>query len=229
MRRILTHNLTIIIFLSFILLILSFVKVNISIVTNAEDRIMNNAEELQAKETALLLGALVYPDGRLGTVLQDRADSTLALYKAGKIDYILVSGDNGSIGYDEVNPTKKYLVANGVDPQRIYTDNAGFDTYDSIVRAQEIFGVENMVIVTNEFHLPRALYIADSIGIDAIGYKSDIRVFDDINRRNAIRELFARIKSYVDIKTSASPTLLGKQILIGEDLSSESWSSKAYD
>lgn len=163
--------------------------------------------------TGIILGAGVYPNGNLSPMLKDRVDTTIELYKNNKITKILVSGDHGRKEYDEVNAIKDYLLENNVPKEDIFLDHAGFDTYDSMYRAKYIFEVSDAVIITNEFHLPRALYIADKIGIDAVGVNADKRNYPRVEF-NKLREKIASIKAYLDIKIEAEPTHLGPKIPI---------------
>ncbi len=118
---------------------------------------------------ALVLGASVYRDGRLSPMLEERAKTGLELYRAGLVQKILVSGDNMKASYNEVIPIRKYLLAQGVPEEDVFTDFAGFNTYDSMYRAHEIFGVKNVFVVTQRFHLSRAIYTARQLGLNAFG------------------------------------------------------------
>ena len=123
-------------------------------------------EPAQAKpaDAIIILGAYVRPDGALSWILRDRLDTGLELYRAGLAPKILVSGDHGQKNYNEVQTMKDYLLDHDVPAQDIFMDHAGFDTYDSLYRARDIFQVKSAIIVTQNFHLPRALYIARRLG-----------------------------------------------------------------
>jgi len=176
--------------------------------------------ETSKKQTALVLGARVWGNGEMSDIFKDRVETAISLYKDGKVEKILVSGDHGRKDYDEVNTAKKYLLANGVTPEDIFLDHAGFDTYDSLYRARDIFLAESLIIVTQEFHLPRALYIANGLGIDACGISSDLhRYYGETKRNN--REVLAKIKAWFDITFNSKPKYLGNQIpLSGSGLKS---------
>jgi len=133
----------------------------------------------------------------------------------------LISGDHGTSEYDEVNTIKDYLIEHGIDGADIFTDHAGFDTYDSIYRAKDIFEVESMIIVTQEFHLPRAIYIANALNIENIGAVADKRDYRD-KERNQMRESIARVKAFLNINLKAKPKFLGGKIPITGE-SSNSW------
>lgn len=168
-------------------------------------------------DAVMVLGARVYSNGNPSAVLADRLDYAYEIYKNKKAKKILVSGDHGREDYDEANGMKDYLLKKGVPREDIFLDHAGFNTYDSMYRAKEIFGVKTMVISTQEFHMDRSLYIARSIGIDAYGYPSDDKQIYGMNRLN-LRETLARIKAFIDVEiTKRKPKYLGDIIPIDGD------------
>ena len=148
---------------------------------------------VEAPECVLVLGAGVRPDGSPSPVLRDRLEEALALYESGRGDRILVSGDHRAANYDEPNAMRKWLEAHGVPAERIFMDHAGLDTYSSVWRAKNVFGVSRAVVVTQRFHLPRALWLARSLGMEAEGAEADRRL-----NRGAIwfelRELVSRTR-----------------------------------
>mgnify|MGYP003623553766 CR=1 FL=1 len=167
----------------------------------------------------LVLGAKVKPSGDLSSVLQDRCEVGVAAYKLGAAPKLLLSGDHGTVGYDEVSAMQAYAEAQGVPPQDIFLDHAGFSTYDSMVRAKEVFGAERILIVTQPFHLSRAVYIARSIGLDAYGMGSDLRNYGPYSTVfNELREIAARAKDsfYVNVWKPA-PKYRGESIDLGGD------------
>ncbi len=204
-----------------IIVVIAFVVINIYIINSTKSQIFAIQDNVTARQTALLLGARVYDDGRLSHVMEDRALTAIQLYQSGKVDKILISGDHGTSGYDEVNTIKDYLINQNVSQENIFTDHAGFDTYDSIYRARDIFEVDSMIIVTQKFHLPRAVYIANSLGVKTIGIVADRRQYRD-KERNQIRESVARVKAFLDVIFKAEPKFLGNKIPITGD-SSNSW------
>ena len=161
-----------------------------------------------------VLGCGVRPDGSPSDMLKDRLKTALLLYEFGVSDYILVSGDNGKVDYNEVGVMKTYLVNQGVPEDRIYMDHAGFSTYESLYRARAIFGVEKMVLVTQEYHLSRALYIAKERGIDAVGVAADFHIYSGQQLRD-LREVLARVKDFIWCVFEPKPTYLGESIQIG--------------
>ena len=162
-------------------------------------------------DAVMVLGALVYGDGTPSPVLQDRLLFAYELYRAGRAKKILVSGDHGARDYDEVNAMKNFLIAKGVPGEDIFMDHAGFNTYDSMYRAKEIFGVRTLLVSTQEFHMGRALYIARKLGMDAYGYASPDRYVYSITRLRQ-RESLARIKAFIDVE------LLRRKPKFGGDL-----------
>jgi SanA protein len=202
-----------------ILAILGFLStwsINKYVKNYSSDYIVDNLQEIPNAYTAIVLGSQVFNDGSLSTYMKDRADKTIELYKAGKVKRILVSGDHGTKEYDEVNTIKRYLNAAGIPDKDIFLDHAGFNTYNSMVRAKKIFKVKDAIIVTQKFHLPRSIFIAKKTGINAVGYVADNRNYYS-GRRNSIRENLARVKSYFEVMFNISPEYLGDEIPITGD------------
>lgn len=140
-----------------------------------------------------------------------RLNQAILLYKSGVASKIIMSGDHGRNEYDEVRVMKEYAINKGVLSQDIFMDHAGFSTYDSVVRAKEIFAVEKMVIVTQKYHLSRALYIANFFGIEAYGVSSDLRSHSGTLKRE-LREILARDKDVLKCVFKPDPTYLGEVI-----------------
>ncbi len=184
--------------------------------------IFSNIEKVPNCYTALVLGAKVYDDGRLSGVLKDRVDTGLDLYRLGKIKRFLLSGDHGRKDYDEVNQMEKYLVSKGVKEESIFLDHAGFDTYDSAYRAKHIFLVDDVIIISQNFHIKRAIYIARKLGLDAYGVKADKHNYG-IAKKMLIREKIANIKAFLELLIKKESKYLGKEISIKGD------SKKSYD
>ncbi|MDB5224587.1 MAG: hypothetical protein JWO43_209 [Candidatus Adlerbacteria bacterium] len=163
-------------------------------------------------KVALVLGASVAGKNELSVILKDRADTAVQLYMARKVDKILVSGDNRALDYDEVSPVRRYLVSMGVAPQDIFLDHAGFDTYSSMYRARDVFGVTSVLVVSQPFHLPRALFIARALGLEAYGVSSGNGDFS-----NTMREVPASDKAFIDVIFFRLPKYLGPQFPISGD------------
>lgn len=156
----------------------------------------------------LVLGAGVKSPTQVSPVFSDRLDTAINLYQAGLVRKIIVSGDHGSSFYDEVNAGKDYLLAKNIPAQDIFLDHAGFDTYDSLHRAKSIFQADNFLVATQDFHLPRSLYIANSLGMQAWGCRADQRFYANINYMRR-REWAAAIKAWLDINLKSSPRFAG--------------------
>lgn len=167
-------------------------------------------------DCALVLGAGVADDGTPSWVLHDRLAEGLALYRAGRVKRIVVSGDHGRPDYDEPNAMRSWLEARGVPPSAIFMDHAGFDTYSSVWRAKHVFGASRLVIVTQRFHLPRALWVARSLGMEAEGAAADRRLY-----RGAawfeVREVISRTKAFVDVAGGRRPRHVGPRISLEQD------------
>ncbi len=163
----------------------------------------------------LILGAGVW-DGVPSPMLHDRLEEGLALYQAGVAERVLVSGDHGRSEYDEVNVMKAYLMAAGVPGEDIFMDHAGFSTYESMYRAREVFGVSSMVVVTQQYHLYRALYVAEQLGMTAYGVGSDPRQYGGQQVREC-REILARAKDIFYVLGHKRPAYLGEEIDIHGD------------
>ncbi len=169
--------------------------------------------------TAIILGAKVYKSGKLSGMLEDRVLTGLELYRKGKVRKLLLTGDHGGKRYDEVNNMRKYLLKKRVAAKDIFMDHAGFSTYDSMYRAREIFHVKDAVVVTQGFHIARAVYIARHLGINATGIIADRRKYKKSSRIKAeIRETAARVKAFLFVHVfKPEPRFLGKSIPITGD------------
>lgn len=190
-----------------------FFGINLYIDKSAESYIVSleNAPEVDA---VIVLGAFVYANGNPSSVLQDRLNYGYNVYMAGKAKKIVVSGDHGTKDYDEVNSMKNYLTQKGVPPEDIFLDHAGFDTYDSMYRAREIFGINTMIISTQQFHINRSIYLARKLGIDAYGYPC-VDIYLLKRKYLYFRESFAKIKAFIDADiTKRKPKFLGEKIPI---------------
>lgn len=143
----------------------------------------------------------------------NRIKATLELYNAGKIDYVLVSGDNGSQYYNEPHVFKIDLVKGGIPAERIFLDYAGFRTLDSMVRAKAIFGLDHVTIISQKFHNERAIYLAEKKGLHAIGFNAD-GISLNQGLKVQIREYFARVKVFIDLALNTQPKFFGDKIEI---------------
>lgn len=172
---------------------------------------MSEATTVPTSSVALVFGAGLNRDGTPSDALADRVQTAVELYQAGKVQKILMSGDNGSTDYDEVSSMKRYAVAHGVPAQDVVLDYAGFRTYDSCYRAQAIFGVRNVIAVSQAFHLPRILYICQAFGIKAVGVPANKQRYRYENAWGR-REFIARAVTWVEVNvTRPKPKFLGKK------------------
>ncbi len=180
----------------------------------AKPYIYSGVEGANKAQAALIPGAAVLANGALSSIFKERVDIAIKLYKAGKVSKILVSGDNSTLSHNEVNPVRNYLLEKGIPDKDIFLDHAGFDTYSTMYRARDIFLVSSVIITTQSFHLPRAVFIARMLGIYAFGVNADV---ERISIRNYIREVFADEKAALDLFFSRKPKYLGEQIPISGD------------
>ncbi|MBK5221179.1 MAG: YdcF family protein [Thermoleophilia bacterium] len=182
--------------------------------------------EVPRAEVAIVPGAGVNPDGTMSTMLADRVRMAAALWHAGKVEKVLVSGDHGSWIYDEPDTMRKALVRDGVAPEDVFEDHAGFDTWATMVRARSIFEVGDAVVVTQGFHMARALYLADAAGIEATGLTSDLHPYGVQGTKSDVRELLSRVKSVVDVGLD-TPAMAGPKIPISSSDGRDSWGPPA--
>ena len=185
-------------------------------VTGIYGKLIDAAPEGEKFDCILILGARVFDDGSVSAMLADRLDRGIELYFAGVSGKILVSGDHGTEGYDEVNAMKEYCVERGVPSEDVFMDHAGFSTYESIVRAKEVFLCKSVMIVSQKYHLFRALYIAASVGLHTYGAAAAPTVYPGNKYREA-REFAARVKDIGSVIFRASPSYLGDPVPIYGD------------
>lgn len=174
--------------------------------------------ELARADAVIVPGARVYADGRVSVMLADRLDAALALYRDGTVPRILVSGDHGTREYDEVNAMANYLEARGVPARHIFLDHAGFTTYDTLYRARAVFGVGRAIVVTQRFHLTRALFVASALGLPAEGLVADRTPYTARSLvRSNLREVGARVKAFAEVILHRRPRYLGPVLPIDGD------------
>ena len=174
---------------------------------------MKKESVVTPKEAIIVLGAQVKEDGQLSLMLQERLDTGIELYQAGFATKMLMSGDHGRVEYDEVRAMKNYAISKGVPSEDIFMDHAGFSTYETMYRAKAIFEVNDAIVVTQEYHLPRALYNARAIGIEGQGMICDQAEYAGATYR-WVREVAARIKDFFYNIVQSEPTYLGETISI---------------
>lgn len=187
--------------------------INAIVCLSTSAQIISNEEAAPlAADCIIVLGAGVR-NGAPSPMLQDRLDTAIALYKSGAAKKLLMSGDHGQLDYDEVGVMKEYAINNGVPSEDIFMDHAGFSTYEAVYRAKEVFKVESAIIVTQEYHLYRALYIASSFGIKAHGVSADVRPYAG-QLYYDLREFLARTKDFFQCIVKPLPTYLGDALPI---------------
>ena len=190
---------------------------NIRVVRTATAKIVwPNALEDRTVDCIIVPGAKVYEDGTLCAVLRDRMDAAIDLYRAGVSDRLLLSGDHGTVGYDEVTTMKTYAVEHGVAEQDIFLDHAGFSTYETMYRASSVYGAKSCVVVTQGFHLHRAVYLAERMDMQAYGVRADRGTYQKIQYYH-VRETLARVKDVVYAAFKPEPTYLGAPISLAQD------------
>ena len=212
-RRKTMKSLLILLTIAALLAIIALAAIHAYVKNAYRNRIITPDQAMELNpDCILILGARVWDTGP-GPMLADRLLQGIELYKAGVSDRLLVSGDHGTIEYDEVNARKNYAIEHGVPSEHIFMDHAGFSTYDSMYRARDVFQVKKVIIVTQEFHLYRSLYIANKLGLDAYGVASDLRPYAR-QEYVEIREVLARIKDFFKVAIQPEPTYLGDPIPI---------------
>lgn len=184
---------TLILFVVFMITIM--LSVNLFVVKSTSGQILTDFAETEEADYILVLGASVY-NGKPRAVLEDRLNKAIELYNEKTAKKVLMSGDGEDKYYDEVSVMRDYAIENGVDAEDIETDSEGYSTYDSVVRAKKVFNAEKIIIVSQKFHLYRALYIANDIGLTAYGASADAQNYSDQIYLD-LREIFARNKDFV--------------------------------
>ena len=214
---------------AFLLVVVAFtLYVNIRVEQEAKGRIYTEMDSLPYNKVALLLGTNpINRWGRPNSYFTNRINTAAELYHAGKVDFIIASGDNHIRQYDEPTAMRDSLMAHGVPEDRIILDFAGFRTLDSVVRAKEVFGCDSLTIISQEDHNARALYLAESNGISAVAISAPIRAGRWVRTRLALREWLARDKMMLDIWCGKHPHFLGERIEIPEVLKQKSYSTAA--
>lgn len=176
-----------------------------------------SGDNVPEADAIIVLGAYVFPEGQPSAMLKDRLDTGIKLYNKDRAPKLILTGDHGQKGYDEVNGMREYVQSRGIVRDDIFMDHAGFCTYDSIYRARDVFMVKKAIVVTQKYHLKRALYIARKLGIEAYGVSADKRRYAGQDYYNA-REVAARFKDYVQVNILRSkPRFLEEAIPVWED------------
>lgn len=187
---------------------------NYKINSFSEPYLYNSTDSLPACKTAVLLGTSKFMrNGSKNYFFYNRITAAEKLYKSGKVQFIIISGDNSLSYYNEPEDMKKELLKAGVPDSVIYLDYAGFRTFDSMIRAKEIFGQTKFIVVSQQFHNERAIFIARKYNIEAYGYNAeDVDAYNGFKTK--FRELFARVKVFIDVYSNKRPKFLGEKIEI---------------
>jgi vancomycin permeability regulator SanA len=207
MKKLLKYGIIIIIIIAIIVL---GINLYVRISTNKQIIKENDYTELSDVDCIIILGAGIWED-KPSPMLEDRLLEGIKLYQNSVSDKIIMSGDHGRREYDEVNIMKNYAIEKGIPSENIFMDHAGFSTYESIYRAKDIFEAKKIVIVTQKYHLYRALYIANQLGLEAYGVGADPRQYIGATYRE-LREILARDKDFIKCIFKPEPTYLGDTI-----------------
>ena len=201
-----------------ILGITALTVINSIVKLSTGDQIISSEEaaKLEDIDCILVLGCFVKDDGRPSDMLFDRLTRGVELYDMGAAPKLLMSGDHGREEYDEVAAMKQFAIDEGIPSEDVFMDHAGFSTYESVYRAKEIFQADKILIVTQEYHLYRALYIANQLGVEAYGVSSDYHTYVGQFMRD-FREMLARVKDCATCIFKPEPTYLGDAIPIFGD------------
>lgn len=186
-----------------------------AILTTQDDIVDQQAAASFDADAIIVLGASVYPDGTPSGILQDRLDDGIALYFAGAAPKIIMSGDNGTESYNECWAMKQYAISQGVPSEDVFCDHAGFSTYETMYRARHVFGADRVVIATQTYHLYRAVYDAQGVGMEAIGVPSDYGEYVNQSWYD-FREIFARTKDFFQVLMKTPSTYVGDPISLDQ-------------
>lgn len=205
----------IIIFVSLVILTIAFMTIsNVIVVQGAKGKTFSTIKTIEKNKVGMVLGTAKYlVNGQINLYFKYRIHATVELFKNHKIEYVLISGDNGSIYYNEPQEFKKELMNQGIPEDRIFLDYAGFRTLDSVVRAKEIFGQQSITIISQKFHNERAIYLANHYTMNAIGFNAQ-DVSQQYGFKTRVQEYFARTKAVLDILFGVNPKFLGDKIKI---------------
>lgn len=197
----------------FAVLVISVLSINIYVTESVDEKIISvsEASSLSNVDCIIVLGCGVNNNGTPSDMLRDRLNFAIEIYKSGGAPKLLMSGDHGRAGYNEVGVMKQYAISAGVPSEDIFMDHAGFSTYETMYRAKEIFKAQKVIVVTQQYHLYRSVYNAENLGMEAYGVASDVYYYHDKLYREA-RECAARCKDFIWCVFKPSPTYLGDAI-----------------
>jgi SanA protein len=198
----------------FLLMLVVLLYGNYTVRAISKGKTFVSLKDIPKNKVGMVLGtSKLGRNGNINLYFEYRIQATVRLFKAGKIEYVLVSGDNGNENYDEPTDFKNELVARGIPADLIFLDYAGFRTLDSVVRAREIFGQEKYTVISQKFHNDRAIYLATKKGMEVVGYNAkDVVKYGGI--RTKVREVLARAKAFLDILFGVQPKFMGEKVRI---------------
>ncbi|MCD2260117.1 SanA/YdcF family protein [Psychroserpens luteolus] len=197
-----------------VFILFALIITNYMVSYQAKDYVYNSVTDIPKNKVGLLLGTSKFlSNGNINLYYTYRINATVALYNANKIEFVLISGDNGSKSYDEPTTFKTDLIAQGIPEDKIFLDYAGFRTLDSVIRSKKIFSQDSVTIISQQFHNERAIYLAKHNNINAIAYNAK-----DVQGRYGLkvqlREYLARAKASMDVLFNVEPKFLGEKIEI---------------
>lgn len=187
-----------------------FLGLNAVIKQETTSMIHSDIDSVPSSKTVIVLGASVFSDGKLSPILKDRVDAALELFKNNKVQQFLLSGDHKTDDYNEVGAMSQYLQARGVPEDKILLDHSGFDTYDSMYRSKAVFNIKDAVVVTQEFHLPRTLFIAKNLNLNYTGYTAKPSSYE-VNHQLLSREKLANFKALWEVVIEQKPATIKRK------------------
>lgn len=195
-----------------VIVVIAIIGVNSTVKNSTKKHIYYSLKKFPKNDVGIIFGAGI-KGTEPGKYLKDRLDAGILLYKSHRINKILLSGDNGRDEYDELTVMKNYCARNGVDTTKIFIDYAGFDTYSTMYRAKHIFNIKRATLITQEYHLNRALYIGQELGIKSVGYSANKGEYPGY-KYVTFREVLSTFKSFFDVFRNREPRFLGIKINI---------------
>ncbi|WP_298524488.1 ElyC/SanA/YdcF family protein [uncultured Christiangramia sp.] len=199
-----------------VLIIFTILGIEAIFLRQTSEDIYSDISKIPPRETVIVLGASVHSDGKLSPILKDRVDTAIKLYRSNKVKNFHVTGDHRTEDYNEIAAMVSYLRERGIPQNRITSDHAGLDTYDSMYRAGKLFNIENATVVTQEFHLPRALFISDQLGFNYFGFTADQRTYQTEYRLKQ-REKLANVKALWEVLINKEPSTMEYRLDSSED------------
>ncbi|WP_026915579.1 SanA/YdcF family protein [Christiangramia portivictoriae] len=199
-----------------VLVIFTILGIEAIFLRHTSEDIYSEISKIPARETVIILGASVHSDGKLSPILKDRVDTAIKLYRNKKVNNFHVTGDHRTEDYNEIAAIVFYLRERGIPENKITSDHAGLDTYDSMYRAGKLFKIEDATVVTQKFHLPRALFISEKLGFNYYGFTADQRAYQTEYRLKQ-REKLANIKALWEVLLKKEPRTMDYRLDASKD------------